>query len=189
MQDEKKFDETDDESTCDQEALVHDNGNDFRQKVYESGLENEPIIQCIGQLRISYRYSAPPSYNIKMIGTATVFAANADSQKVFAITCAHNLRRHIFECADCGQYMELKKNRQLITQCINCISTNLQKKMIEATQVQFQRRSIKKKYYKGDDEKEEVVFGDVINTYNNIQCEYINDRMYERYYLARNGYD
>eukprot|EP01084_Bolivina_argentea_P232348 391620_1 len=191
MQEEKKFDKSDDDdSTCDQEALVHDNG-DFRQKVYESGLQNEPIIQCIGQLQISYRYSTPHSYNLKMIGTATVFAANADSQKVFAITCAHNLRRHIFECGDCGQYMELKKNKKWITQCtnINCSGTNLKKKMIKATQVQFQRRSIKKKYYKGDDEKEEVTFGDVITTYNNIKCEYINDVMYERYWLARNGYD
>eukprot|EP01084_Bolivina_argentea_P233587 393396_1 len=186
MQDEKKSMDTDDDD-CDQEALVHADGDDFREKIYESGFENEPIIQCIGQLQIMYRYSHPESYNLKMVGTATVFAANAANKTVYGITCAHNLRRHVLNCRDCGRYMELDT-----TQCIdtNCSSTKLKKKMIKATKIQFQRRSIKKKYYKGsDNEKEEVIFGDVIKTYNNIHCEFINDSMFEIYYKAPHGYD
>eukprot|EP01084_Bolivina_argentea_P233585 393392_1 len=136
-----------------------------------------------------YRYLAPQSYNLKMIGTATVFATNPNNETVYAITCAHNIRQHILECIDCGRYMNVKNT----TMCINtnCSNTNLKEKMIKATQVKFQRRSVKKKYYKGDDddEKQEVIFGDVIKTYNNISCEFIYDSKFETYYKAPHGYD
>eukprot|EP01084_Bolivina_argentea_P191768 329369_1 len=185
--DEKK---QNDESDCDynQEAIVHANG-DLRQPIYEFNHKREGIVKCIGQLRCEYNYNNH-NYIKHKAGTATAYDIDPVTKTVFAITCAHNVRHHVLECAACGQWMELIINNIKVTNCISCKKSQLNGVMIQSNKIQFKRRSIKKNECEEDinGEKEKFKFGDTIMSYQ-AHCEVVNDEMYAKYHKAQQGYD
>eukprot|EP01084_Bolivina_argentea_P090602 163221_1 len=191
VDDQKSRDDVSDDE-YEQESIVHANG-DLRQAIYEFNHKRESIVKCIGQLRCEYNY-IQHHYIKHKPGTATAFNIDIDTKTVYAITCAHNVRHRILECAKCKYWMELRINRQKVTSCINATCNGTQNdlsiKMIKSTGIQFKQRSIKKNEYEQEinDEKEKYKFGDTIMAYN-TECKLIDDTMYEKYWKTYEGYD
>eukprot|EP01084_Bolivina_argentea_P249432 417548_1 len=181
VQYDEKYDETDDD--YDEEVIVSAQG-DCRIPVYESIISKEPIINCIGQLIMVYKYDdITRGYSIKTSGTGTVYHIDKHN-KAYIITCAHNIRHRIKECVKCGKWME-KAN----TICIRCNCVQLKMSIIKANSIQFNRRNIENDYWTEENGKKiKVEYGKMEKAYK-VQCFYINDDKYNEYPFTNQGYD
>eukprot|EP01084_Bolivina_argentea_P088319 159474_1 len=140
---EKKMnDEYDHELDCEEESIVHADG-DHRKPIIESEHKQEDIIKCIGQLEANYKY-IKFRYEQKgsAWGTATVITTKGN--QCFLLTAAHNIRKKIKECTKCMKYMDCVINKCNVSNCIHCNYNVLKYKIINATKISFRRREIKK---------------------------------------------
>eukprot|EP01084_Bolivina_argentea_P103639 185610_1 len=145
----EKYTESDSEEYDNQEVIVND--EDLRMKVLESDDKGESVMKCIGNLKSKYIYDTN-SYRQTTAGTGTVFHVGSNGE-TFVITCAHNIRRLIYECDTCGVYMDKKQQHG------KCDISDLKKKIIKANDVKFVQRSIYKRYERtmDDDEKKRQI--------------------------------
>eukprot|EP01084_Bolivina_argentea_P017451 32589_1 len=111
-------------------------GHDKRLPIYETAHKNDCIIQCIGQLRISYHQSIGGGYKI---GTGTIFHVQDD--KCLVLTCAHNIRTTIYHCIKNNCQGKMLSNKPC-NKCNGAVSKR--DKLEKAVRVTFIRRGIKK---------------------------------------------
>eukprot|EP01084_Bolivina_argentea_P316970 549512_1 len=177
MEEEKKsIDNFDDEDECDQESIVHANG-DHRHPITESDRKREYIIRCIGQLEVNFKYVDKGYDQAKsQWGTGTVFYTNPENTKCYVLSCAHNVTKVVFECKICGKYSDKNENDPT---CKHCNSPEIKRSVINATKIRFRRREIERRTTVQNEDNETVIceFGD------NKQCymcdiEYIHYRYY-----------
>ena len=179
-----------------QEVIVHK--RDLRKPIYNSRLKKSPIIKCIGQLNIVYKYVNRGPYIIQTQGTGTVFSV--DSQNVaHVLTCAHNVCRYVYECNKCKGYMEMRQKNvnndkmEEVRKCIYCQHTDLNTTFIKASEIEFNRRCIAKELIikSNDNDNQEKVFrfGDLIEGYEcNVKSMYVPSE-YQNYPYPTSGYD
>eukprot|EP01084_Bolivina_argentea_P170468 295397_1 len=168
--DEKKVDynSEDDEYSDIEEVCV--SGGDKRLEIYETKHKNDIIVQCIGNLRINYS-GVGGGYSI---GTGTVF--HVDGNKVFIMTCAHNIRMKLYHCTNTNSQC---KGKMLYNKPCNRCGHNVIKKpeLFKANGVTFIRRGITKQ-----------TFGDHENEYDCDMNEcFINDNEYKKYPHPKSG--
>eukprot|EP01084_Bolivina_argentea_P274030 466933_1 len=141
MADEKKqfVDFKDEDEDCNQESIVHGDG-DHRTAIVESDHKEEYIIKCVGQLESNFRYIDHGYESKSSWGTGTVFYTNTKQpQNCYLISAAHVVRKQVFECSNCNKYTDNNSNT-----CHQCNDGTLRKKMIKATRIRFRRREIER---------------------------------------------
>eukprot|EP01084_Bolivina_argentea_P300313 517805_1 len=187
MDNDEKYAYSEDE-LYEEEAIVSKKG-DCRIPVYASTVAKQSIIECIGQLVMVYKYDDKTrNYSITINGTGTVYHIDTNKNG-YIITCAHNVRRKIKECTDCGNWMEKKIKRQNMNMCTRCKGMNLKQKIIPANRIQFNRRSIKNDYWiETNGTKIEIKYGSLQQAYK-AKCHYIDDDNYNKYSFTNQGYD
>eukprot|EP01084_Bolivina_argentea_P043710 80511_1 len=98
----------DDESESDndyKEVIVND--GDFRAEIYDFPVHRDlSIIKSIGQMKSEFNYQTEHEYKASVAGTGTVYKV-ADNI-AFVVSCAHNIRFQIYECAKCNKYYRKK---------------------------------------------------------------------------------
>eukprot|EP01084_Bolivina_argentea_P124363 220378_1 len=170
----------DDELEYECEALVHD--NDLRQPIYDVNEKDYDIVKCIGQIRTVFLYNKRGPFVKKESGTGTVISVHDTTACV--LTCAHVVRTFVIECPKCHKYMNIKdQNDNLILQCIynpcnQQVSKDINLKMIEASTIEFKRRSIEY----GN------TFGKMLKSYE-CKEKVLNSTKYREYNKPPEGYD
>ncbi len=146
------------------------NDADLRIKVLQSDDKGESVMKCIGNLKSSYIYDTN-SFRQTTAGTGTVFHVGSNGE-TFVITCAHNVRRLVYECGTCGIYMEKKQQHG------SCNINDLNTKRYERAM-------------HDDENKREIIeYGDTENVYEcDINNIFINEEMYSLYPSGSSGYD
>eukprot|EP01084_Bolivina_argentea_P252897 424652_1 len=178
---EGKYDDSDDDYV-NQEVIVND--HDLRVKVTESDERKESVFECIGYLRCDYIYDTN-SYRISISGTATVFHVGSKGE-TFAVTCAHNVRRLVYECGTCGVYMDEKAVHG------KCDVDDLCEKLIKANAIKFIKKCVQRRKLQplNNGATEVIEYGDTEMVYecdvNNI---FLNEKMYSLYPNGSSGYD
>eukprot|EP01084_Bolivina_argentea_P004254 8089_1 len=166
--DEKTNEYTVDNSEEDMEE-VSVTGGDKRLKIFQTQCKDHAIIQCIGQLRITYN-----GVRTYTIGTGTIF--HVEQNKCFVLTCAHNIFAHLYVCTNDKCKRKYLRNES----CKDCQnSVQKSKKLSEATRVEFVRRDITK-----------ANFGDYIIGYDcKLSESFIKSKEYSAYPHIKSGND
>eukprot|EP01084_Bolivina_argentea_P288198 494631_1 len=178
----EKYAQSDSEDCVNQEVIVND--KDLRIKVLKSNDKGESVMECIGNLISKYIYDTN-GYRQTTAGTATVFHVGSKGE-TYAVTCAHNVRRLIYKCFDCGKYMEEKKQHG------KCNINHLKTQIIKANNITFEKRCIVRKKLQplNNGATEVIEYGDIENVYEiDIENIFINEKMYSLYPSGSSGYD
>eukprot|EP01084_Bolivina_argentea_P264267 447601_1 len=131
---EEKEEDTDSENDFEYRETVV-NENDFRKPIHKFVSQRDlQIIKCIGQIEVEYYYHPYQSFGY---GTGTVYKVS-NNGVVFILTCAHNVRYAIRECASCNTYTNKKKK------CSTCKKWG-KKKLIKPTCIKFHRCDVTNK--------------------------------------------
>eukprot|EP01084_Bolivina_argentea_P137030 241332_1 len=162
----------DNDSEEDTKECIIDPGNDRRKIICDSFNRNDGIIQCIGTLETTYIPDPKLKKTEKMCGTGTVIHCD-DTNKIYILTTAHNVRGIERECVNC-------QTKTLAKQCSNkkCDgSTTITTKLIKPKDIWFTRRGI----------KSDANLGQCIEQYEAIH--YKIPELYETFSKPYNGYD
>eukprot|EP01084_Bolivina_argentea_P077725 141017_1 len=129
-----KYD-TDSDADGDYKEVVVNN-EDFRKEIFEFDFHRDlPLIKCIGQIESEFNYKIKNNFKVSAVGTGTVY--KVVDGNAFILSCAHNIRLKIYECAKCNTF----NRKRICSKCGNSLQST-DKKLIKPTYTEFKRRTI-----------------------------------------------